>query len=87
MPFSFDFSLSVAAGGASAATIEAHGEVKINITANTPAAAAATYLDGNTAVIGSLNLEQALTLAVTIAASLTVTSAQLLFATIEVSGS
>jgi hypothetical protein len=86
MPFSFEFSLSVAAAGGSAATIEAHGEVKLNITANTPAAAVASYLDGNTAVIGSLNLQQALTLALTIASTLSLTSMQLLFAQIEVSG-
>lgn len=88
MPFEFEFTLSTAvAGGGTAASIEAHGEVKCNISANTPAAAAAVYLDANSAVVGSLNLEQALTLDVTIAASLVVTSVQLLFATIEVSGS
>lgn len=87
MPFAFEFSLSVAASGATVASIEAHGELKLNITANTPAAAVATYLDGNTAVVGSLNLEQGLTLDVTLASTLTLTSAQLLFAQVEVSGS
>lgn len=86
MPFAFDFNLSVATPGGSAAQIEAHGEVKANISANTPAAAAAVYLDTNTAVVGSLNLQQALTLNVTIAASSTVTSAQLLSAQIELGG-
>jgi hypothetical protein len=86
MPFEFEFTLSTAVAGGAAAQIEAHGKVACNITANTPAAAAATYLDGNTAVVGSLNLQQALELDVTIAADLTVTSAQLLYATIEVSG-
>jgi hypothetical protein len=87
MPFEFDFSLSVAATGNAAAEIEAHGSLKINISANTPAGAIAEYLDDNTAVVGSLNLGEALTLDVTIASTLTLTSAQLLFATIEVSGS
>lgn len=86
MPFGFEFDLSVAATGASAATIEAHGKVIANITANTPAAACGVYLDDNTAVVGSLNLEQALTLNVTIASTLAITSAQLLWATIEASG-
>lgn len=87
MPFEFDFLLSVAAAGASAASIEAHGKLALNITANTPGAAVATYLDTNTAVIGSLDLETAQTLTVTIASTLTLTSMQLLHATIEASGS
>jgi hypothetical protein len=86
LPFDFEFLLSVAATGSSAAEIEAHAKLAINITANTPAAAVATYLDTNTAVVGSLNLEQALDLYVTIASSGTLSSAQLLFATVEALG-
>lgn len=87
LPFEFEIDLSVAATGASAAEIEAHMTLRCNITANTPAAAVATYLDtNNSGPIGSLNLEEALTLDVTIAASATVTSAQLLWATIEANG-
>lgn len=86
MPFEFEFTLSTAATGSAAASLECHGKVACNISANTPAAAVATYLDGNTAVVGTLNLQTQHVVNVTIAADSAVTSAQLLFATIEASG-
>lgn len=87
MPFEFEFDLSVAAAGAAdAAEIEAHGKVTANITANTPHAACAVFLDENIAPVAAVNLESALALEVTIASTLTVTSAKLLWATIEASG-
>jgi hypothetical protein len=83
MPVQFSFLLNVVSTGA-AATIEAHGQVTANISANTPAAAAVSYLDTNTAVSSAVDLTAANALKVTIAASLTVTSAQLRQLTVEV---
>lgn len=82
LPIKFEFELSVATVGA-AATIESHGKVDANISANTPAAATASYLDTNTAVSSAVDLTVAETLAVTIAASAAVPSAQLLLASID----
>lgn len=81
LPIQFEFELTVAANGTSA-TIESHGKVVANI-GTTAAAAAATYLDTNTAVSAAANLVTAPTLTVTIAASAAVPSAQLLDAVIE----
>jgi len=82
MPFQFCFDLTTAATGSSG-TLEAHGQVSINISANTPAAAAATYNDTNTAVSSTLDLTAANTLAVQVAASSTITSVTLRQLTIE----
>lgn len=85
MPFAFDFEvLVVTPGNAADSSIEAHGKVACNITANTPAAAVATYLDTNTAAVTDINLESELALTVSIAASAEITSAQLRNAAIEV---
>lgn len=83
MPLQFEFTLQTVATGQSG-TIEAHGRVDANISANTPAAAIATYCDTNTAVSSAVNLNTALPLAVTVAASSVVTSVQLRLATVEV---
>lgn len=82
MPVQFGFYLTVAATGSSG-TIEAHGFVNANISANTPAAAAQNYLDTNTAVSSAINLTNALTLNVTVAASSSINSIQLRLASIE----
>lgn len=82
MPIQFSFELDVASVGASG-TIEAHGQVNANLTANTPAAASSAFLDTNTAVSSAVDLTAAQTLTVTIAANSAVSSAQLRQATIE----
>lgn len=82
MPVQFWFYLTVATTGSSG-TIEAHGQIDANISANTPAAAIASYNDTNTAVSSAVNLTAANALAITIAASSAVTSAQLRQLTIE----
>jgi hypothetical protein len=83
MPVQFQFQFNVVSTGASA-TIESHGYVNANISANTPAAAAVQFLDTNVAVSSAVNLVNAATLAVQISSTLAVTSAQLRQATIEV---
>lgn len=88
MPFNFCFTIataaiSTAASPATTGTLEAHGVLSANITANTPAAAAASYLDTNTAVSSALNLFSSNTLAVTVAASSTMTAVKLLQMTVE----
>jgi hypothetical protein len=84
LPIQFEFLISVATiGNAAASAIEAHGKVDANISANTPAAAIASYLDINAAVVTGVDLTVAETLAVTIAASAAVPSAQLLLASID----
>lgn len=82
MPFNGCFLVKTAAVGATG-TDEAHGVLNMNITANTPAAAVATYLDTNTAVSSTYDHTVANTAALLISASLTVTSAQLRTATWE----
>ena len=82
IPFQISFEMAVASTGA-AGTIESHGMVSAGLTA-VAAAAIAAYTDTNVAVSSAVNLTTALTLLVTIAASSTVTSAQLRLATIEV---
>lgn len=79
LPIQFEFELTVVTLGATA-TIESHGRVDANI--GTAAAAAAVYLDTNTAVSAAVNLTAAATLGVTIAASAAVPSAQLRSATV-----
>jgi hypothetical protein len=68
MPIQFAFQLDVAAIGASG-TIEAHGQVSANLSANTAAAAITTFLDTNTAPSSAVDLTTSLALAVTIASS------------------
>lgn len=82
MPFNFCFDITTASTGATG-TLEAHGALALNITANTPAAAEATYQDTNTAVSSSINLLAANTIAIQVAASSTITSVQLRQLTIE----
>jgi hypothetical protein len=80
LPIYFEFELTVVSLGATA-TIESHGRVDANI-GTAAAAAAATYLDTNTAVSAAVNLTAAATLSVTLAASAAVPSAQLRSATL-----
>jgi len=68
LPIQFFFTLQVTTTGTSGA-LEVHGNVSANITANTPAAAVAAYLDTNTAASSTLDLTAAQTLKVTIASS------------------
>lgn len=81
LPIQFAFEFTVATTGANA-TIETHGRVDANI-GTVAAGAAATYLDTNTAVSAAVNLLAQSTLAVTIAASAAVPSAQLRDAVLE----
>lgn len=83
MPFDFDFQFTVASTGA-AGTLEAHGKLNANITANTPAAALASYADTNTAVSSAVNLVAAGTIKVQASANSAITSIQLRNATIEI---
>lgn len=82
LPIQVEFELVVASLGASG-TIESHGIVFANI-GTAAAAAAAVYLDTNTAVSSAVNLITAETLAVTIAASAAVPSAQIREASIQI---
>lgn len=82
MPFGGCFLVATAATGATG-TDEAHGQLNMNISANTPAAAVASYLDTNTAVSSAYDHTVANTAALLISASLTVTSATLRSATWE----
>jgi len=67
----------------SSGTVEAHGNLAVNISANTPGAALSEYADQNTAVSSAINLTSALTLNITVAASSTVSSARLRLGSIE----
>jgi hypothetical protein len=80
LPIQFEFELTVVTLGATA-TIESHGKVIANI-GTAAAAAAAIYLDTNTAVSSAVNLTAAATLGLTIAASAAIPSAQLRSATV-----
>jgi hypothetical protein len=82
LPIQFEFTLTVATAG-SAGMINAHGSVTANI-GTTAAPNTAIYLDTNTAAQGPVDLTVAETLAVTIAASAAVPSAQLLSGSIDV---
>lgn len=82
LPVQIEFEFQVQAAGA-AGTVEAHGKVDANI-GTAAAAAIASYLDTNTAVSSAINLIAApTTLAVTIAASAAVPSAQVRMAEIQ----
>lgn len=83
MPVQFYFQFNVVSTGSSA-TVECHGFVCANISANTPAAAATQFLDTNVAVSSAINLTNAANLVVQISANSAITSAQLRQATIEV---
>lgn len=83
LPFQFSFQVTVVSTGA-AATLETHGLLTINLSANTPAAAVTAFADTNTAVSAAVNLTTAATLAATIAASGNISSATLRLASIEV---
>jgi len=83
MPIQFEFTITVTATGSSG-SVEVHGEVDINLTANTPAGVLSYYPDTNAAVITGINLTAADVLALTVAASSTVTSIQLRQAWLEV---
>lgn len=88
MPFQFCFdlttaSLSTPASPSTTGTLEAHGQVSVNLSANTPAAAQTTVDDTNTAVSSALNLFTANTLVLQVAASSTITSVQLRQMTVE----
>jgi hypothetical protein len=78
----FDFLISVATSGSSG-TLEAHGTVALQLGATNTALITAPYADTNTAVSSAVNLTSALTLAATIAAGASVSSAQLRQATVE----
>ena len=82
LPFNFCFDLTTVTLGATG-TLEAHGQVNCNISANTAAAAMATYGDTNTAVSSAISFFTANTIAVQVAASGTITSVQLRQMTIE----
>lgn len=83
MPVQFMFEVSIASLGA-AGTVEAHGNVTANISANTPAAAATEYMDTNTAVSAAVNLLAATNLQVQVSANSVITSIQLRQATVQV---
>lgn len=80
LPVHVEFELTVVTLGATA-TIESHGRVEANI-GTAAAAAVAVYLDTNTAVSSAVNLTANATLAVTIAASAAIPSAQVRSATL-----
>ena len=83
MPINFWFELTIASTGSSG-TVESHGQVNANLTANTPGGAISSFNDTNTAVSSAVNLQNALALKVTIAANSAISSAQLRQATVEV---
>jgi hypothetical protein len=76
MPWEFDFDLITTTTGASG-VVEPHGHLDLNITANTPAAASATYHDTNTAGATAFSLAAANTLAIQVSATLSVSSVTL----------
>lgn len=78
----FDFLCTVVTAGTTA-TINAHGRLDANIGTAT-SGSVTTYFDNNTAPSSAIDLTQAQILAVTIAASAAVPSAQLLTASIDV---
>ena len=77
----FDFLISVATSGSSG-TLEVHGSVKAQLGATNPLAIA-EYLDVNTAASSAVDLTAAETLTATIAASTTMSAAQLRQALVE----
>ena len=83
MPFDFSFTFTVATTGSSG-TVEAHGYVDMNLTANTPAGVMSYFRDVNTAVSAAIDLTAADTLALTVASGNAIASIQLRLATLEV---
>lgn len=83
MPIQLQFNLQTTATGTTG-TLEVHGAVTANITANTPAADSANFLDTNTAASSAVNLNIAETLTLTVASTLALTSMQLRQATVEI---
>lgn len=81
LPVQVQFEITTASLGTSG-TIESHGKVDANI-GTAAGGAIASYLDTNTAVSSAVNLVSTETLALTIAASAAVPSAQLRDAIIE----
>lgn len=82
MPFNFEFVFTVAATG-SAGSAEVHGQLNINLTANTPAGALSSFSDINAAAITALNLTTAQNFTLTVASGNSVSSIQLRQATFE----
>jgi len=82
LPWEFDFDLTTTTTGASG-VLESHGKLDLNITANTPAAAVATYHDTNSAATTAFSLAQANTLAFQVAASGSISSVTLRDASCE----
>jgi hypothetical protein len=83
MPFQFEFTITVVSTG-SAGTVEVHGEIQINLTANTPAGALSYYGDTNNAVSSAINMNSAATLALNVAANSAISSMQLRLGFLEV---
>jgi hypothetical protein len=83
MPVQFYFEIMTASTG-NAGTIEAHGFVNANISANTPGASVTTFNDTNIAVSAPVNLMTALPLQVQVSASSAITSIQLRQFSVEV---
>lgn len=83
MPVQFAFMLTVVSTGA-AGTIESHGMVTANISANTPAAAGTQFSDTNIAVSGAVNLTNAASLVVNVSANSAISSIQLRQGIVEV---
>jgi hypothetical protein len=83
LQFQFNFQVTVITTGTTA-TLEAHGTVSANLSANTPGAALSAFGDQNTAVSSATNLAAAGTLEVTMAASAAVASATLRQVSVEV---
>ena len=83
LPFQVSFQFTVITAG-SAGTIECHGNLIINLSANSQAAAPTQFADTNTGVSGAVNLTTADTLTVTIAASSAVSSAQLRLGSVSI---
>jgi len=83
MPVQYQFELNVVSTGASG-TVECHGSVNANISANTPAAASTCFLDTNTAVSSAINLLSQLNLTITVAANSAISSIQSRQLTVEV---
>jgi hypothetical protein len=82
LQFQATFQCTVVSTG-TGATLEVHGQLAINISANTPGAALAAYADQNTAVSSGVDLTISENLVATIASSGTLSGAQLRSATVE----
>ena len=82
MPFDFQFIIGVATTGATG-SMEVHGDVDINLSANTPAGVMSYFRDVNTAAIASLNLTTAQALTLQVSSGNAITSIQLRLSTLE----